>query len=55
MSAEQKRQLVDNLAGVLRSVPKPIQVRQLKHFYKADPDYRKGVAVGLGVDVKEVV
>ena len=55
MSADQKRQLTDNLVGALRSVPKFIQVRQLKHFYKADPEYGKGVAVGLGVDVKEVV
>ncbi len=55
MSADQKRQLTDNLVGALRSVPKFIQVRQLKHFYKADPEYGKGVAVGLGVDVQEVV
>ena len=55
MSADQQRQLTDNLVGALRSVPKFIQVRQLKHFYKADPEYGKGVAVGLGVDVQEVV
>jgi catalase len=55
MSADQKRQLIDNLVGAMRSVPKFIQVRQLKHFYKADPDYGKGVAAGLSVDAKEIV
>jgi catalase len=28
-------------------------VRQLRHFYKADPAYGEGVARGLGVDAKE--
>jgi len=55
MSADQKRQLIDNLVGAMKDVPKFIQVRQLKHFNKADPDYGKGVAIGLGVDIKEVV
>ncbi len=55
MSADQKRQLIDNLVGAMRSVPKFIQVRQLKHFYKADPDYGKSVAAGLSVDAKEIV
>ncbi|MDO8262031.1 MAG: catalase-related domain-containing protein [Gallionella sp.] len=55
MSADQKRQLVDNLVGAMKVVPGFIQVRQLKHFYKADPDYGKGVSAVLGVDLKEVV
>jgi catalase len=55
MSADQKRQLIDNLVGAMRSVPKFVQVRQLKHFYKADPDYGKSVAAGLSVDAKEIV
>lgn len=38
----------------MRRVPKFIQVRRLKHFHKADPDYGKGVEDGLGVSVKEI-
>ena len=39
----------------MRRVPKFIQVRRLKHFHKADPDYGKGVEDGLGVSVKEII
>jgi hypothetical protein len=28
-------------------------VRQLVHFYKADPDYGRGVAAKLGLDMKK--
>jgi hypothetical protein len=31
--------LIGNLAGALKTVPRFIQVRQIGHFYKADPDY----------------
>lgn len=55
MNADQKKQLIDNLVGALRNVPKSIQVRQLKHFYKADPDYGKRIADGLGVSSQEIV
>jgi catalase len=55
MSADQKRQLIGNLVGALTGVPKFIQVRQLAHFHKADAEYGKGVAAGLGIDMKEVV
>lgn len=55
MSADQKRQLIDNLAGALQGVPKFIQVRQLKHFYRADVDYGKGVTASLGIDTKEII
>ena len=51
MNAEQKRQLIDNLVGAMQGVPEFIQLRQLQHFYKADPEYGKGVAAGLGVQI----
>jgi catalase len=35
-------------------VPRDIQLRQVRHFYKADPAYGEGVAKGLGIDVKDV-
>lgn len=55
MSADQKCQLISNLVGALTGVPKFIQVRQLAHFHKADAEYGKGVAAGLGIDMKEVI
>jgi catalase len=55
MNAEQKQQLIDNLVGALKPVPKFIQVRQIGHFYKADPDYGGRVAAGLGIPMDESI
>ena len=55
MSAEQKQQLIDNLVGAMKDVPKFIQVRQIGHFYKADPEYGSRVAQGLGIGIQEVI
>jgi catalase len=49
MNADQKRQLIQNLVGAMKSVPKEIQERQVAHFAKADPAYGEGVAKGLGI------
>jgi catalase len=46
--------LVDNLVGAMQGVPHDIQVRQIRHFYKADPVYGEGVAQGLGINVDKV-
>ncbi len=54
MHDEQKNQLIDNLVRSLQSVPKTIQVRQIVHFYKADPDYGLRVAKGLGIGAEEI-
>ncbi len=54
MSADQKAQLIGNLVSALALVPRDIQVRQLGHFYKADPDYGAGVASGLGIAVEAI-
>ena len=54
MSDDQKAQLADNLTRALLPVPKPIQLRQLKHFYQADPDYGISVAKGLGISTNEI-
>ncbi len=55
MNADQKTQLVNNLVGALQPVPLFIQVRQIGHFYKADPDYGKRVAAGLGIAINEAI
>jgi len=54
MTAEEKARLISNLVGAMQGVPHDIQLRQIRHFYKADPAYGEGVAKGLGIDVKEV-
>ena len=38
----------------MKPVSRDVQIRQLKHFYAADPAYGEGVARGLGIDIKEV-
>lgn len=52
MSAEQKKLLIDNIVGAMKSVPEFIQLRQIEHFLKADSQYGKGVRRGLGLDKK---
>ena len=47
MTEEQR--LIDKIVGSLASVPKEIQQRQVDHFTKADPEYRRRVAEGLGL------
>jgi len=51
MNASQKEQLFNNLAEAMQGVPERIVVRQLLHFYKADPAYGRGVAGKLGLDM----
>ncbi len=55
MNADQKTQLIGNLVGALKPVPRFIQVRQIGHFYQADADYGSRVARGLGINIDEVV
>ena len=52
MKPDQKSQLIQNLVNAMKIVPKEIQERQVAHFFKADPEYGKGVAVGLGLQVR---
>lgn len=51
MSPDQKAQLIGNIVGAMKTVPREIQARQIGQFYKADPAYGEGVAKGLGVQV----
>ncbi|HPF17273.1 MAG TPA: catalase [Thermotogota bacterium] len=47
MSKKQQDYLFSAIAGSLKKVPKDIQERMLKHFYKADEEYGKGVEKAL--------
>jgi len=53
MNASQKEQLFSNLAEAMQGVPERIVVRQLVHFYKADPEYGRGVAKKLGLEMEK--
>jgi catalase len=55
MSASQKEQLFNNLAAGMSGVPERIKVRQLVHFYKADPEYGRGVAAKLGLNMEKFI
>ncbi|BBP05979.1 catalase [Sulfuriferula plumbiphila] len=55
MNAGQKTQLIGNLVGALKPVPRFIQARQIGHFYKADPEYGSRVADGLGIKIDEII
>ncbi len=52
MNPSQKEQLFSNPAATMQGVPERIQIRQLVHFYKADPEYGNGVAKKLGLDIQ---
>jgi len=55
MNASQKEQLFSNFADAMQGVPERILARQLVHFYKADPEYGRGVARKLGLDMEKYV
>ncbi|WP_342007505.1 catalase KatA [Bacillus sp. YBsi01] len=50
MSEEERERLVANIVGAMKPVEKEeIKLRQIGHFYKADPEYGRRVAEGLGL------
>ncbi|WAA12246.1 catalase [Fervidibacillus halotolerans] len=56
MSDEEKERLVKNIVDSMKMVEKEeIKLRQIEHFYKADPEYGTRVAEGLGLSVPETV
>ena len=44
--------LTSRVAGALKDARKEVQMRQLCHFFRADPDYGQRVAKKLGIDVE---
>ncbi len=55
MGADGKTRLVDSIVGAMASVPREIQMRQIGHFHKADADYGRRVAEGLGIDIQDAI
>jgi catalase len=54
MNDTDREHLVGNIVAHLCDAQPRIQLRQTALFFKADPDYGRGVAEGLGLDVAEV-
>ncbi|MBU0684597.1 MAG: catalase, partial [Candidatus Thermoplasmatota archaeon] len=54
MTDRDRENLVGNIVSHLSGAQKRIQLRQTALFFKADPDYSRRVAKGLGLDTKEV-
>ena len=52
--SQNRSHLIINIVDHLGGAQKRIQLRQTAVFYKADADYGRRVAEGLGLDVKEV-
>jgi catalase len=46
--------LIGNLVDHLGHAAKRIQMRQTALFFKADPDYGRWIAAGLGLDIAAV-
>lgn len=49
MSPKQQKELIDNITGTLKKVPKEIQQKMVVHFRKADTAYGDGIAKALGL------
>ena len=54
MTDTDREHLVGNIVAHLGNAQKRIQLRQTALFFKADPDYGRQVAKGLGLDMAEV-
>jgi catalase len=54
MSKEERVRLVDNIVAAMKSVEREdIKLRQIQHFYKADPEYGERIANGLKLSVPQ--
>ena len=54
MTDEDRDHLIDNIVSHINGAKKRIQLRQTALFYKADAEYGRRVAEGLGLDIKEI-
>jgi catalase len=49
LKPDAQKRLVENIVGSLSGVHQDIQMRQLCHFFRADPQYGIEIAAGLGI------
>ena len=50
MTPEEQDRLIQNLVNSLKTVPKFIQERMVKHFFKADSNWGERVSTELGIE-----
>jgi catalase len=56
LSEDERTRLVANIVEAMKPVEKEeIKLRQIQHFYKAEPEYGTRVAAGLGLSVPQQV
>jgi catalase len=56
MSEDERTRLVDTIVGAMKPVESDeIKLRQIGHFFKADPEYGTRVAAGLGLSLPQEV
>lgn len=54
MTKKQQQALFGNTARAMGDAPKEIKLRHIRHCYKADPEYGKGVAKACGIAEEEI-
>ncbi|RBW70160.1 catalase KatA [Bacillus taeanensis] len=56
MSNDERTRLIENIVNAMKPVKSDeIKLRQIGHFYKADPEYGTRIAEGLGLSVPQEV
>ncbi|MFJ5712912.1 catalase KatA [Neobacillus sp. NPDC093127] len=56
MSEEERARLVETVVGAMKPVERDdIKLRQIQHFYKADPEYGERVAKGLNLSLPQSI
>lgn len=56
MSEEERARLIETVVGAMKPVERDdIKLRQIQHFYKADPEYGEKVAKGLNLAIPQEV
>ena len=53
-SPEQQQRIFQNTANEMQGTTDEVKHRHIRNCYKADPDYGKGVAEALGIDINSV-
>ena len=53
-SEDAKERIFTNTANAMEGVTDDVKRRHIRHCYKADPEYGKGVAKALGIDINSI-
>ncbi|PTJ01367.1 catalase [Staphylococcus simulans] len=51
---EQQERIFQNTANEMEGVTLEVKERHIRHCYKADPEYGKGVAKAMGIDINSI-